>query len=174
MNAVVAGMLSIAWVWYTCSMTTATVLDALGSARYISLTTFRPDGTSVATPVWVARTGDALIVITDPTSGKAKRLRANPRVRVSPCDMRGRLRAGALSVLVFPLVASWLPIQDEAQTSESVAIITRKYGLMGRILTWMNDRRARSSRGGSAGGEAGGHMGLTITFPGTEPDQSIR
>ena len=168
MNAVVAGMLSIAWVWYTCSMTTATVLDALGSARYISLTTFRPDGTSVATPVWVARTGDALIVITDPTSGKAKRLRANPRVLVSPCDMRGRLKAGALSV------PGAVTIQDEAQTSESVAIITRKYGLMGRILTWMNDRRARSSRGGSAGGEAGGHMGLTITFPGTEPDQSIR
>ena len=168
MNAVVAGMLSIAWVWYTCSMTTATVLDALGSARYISLTTFRPDGTSVATPVWVARTGDALIVITDPTSGKAKRLRANPRVLVSPCDMRGRVKAGALSV------PGAVTIQDEAQTSESVAIITRKYGLMGRIVTWMNDRRVRSSRGGSAGGEAGGHMGLTITFPGTEPDQSIR
>ena len=167
MTAVVARMLRIARVWYTCSMTTATVLDALGSARYISLTTFRQDGTAVATPVWVARTGDALIVITDPTSGKAKRLRANSRVLVSPCDMRGRVKAGALSV------PGTVTIQDEAQTSESVAIMTRQYGLMGRILAWMNDRRARRSRGGAAGGEAGGHMGLTITFAGTVPDQAI-
>jgi PPOX class probable F420-dependent enzyme len=69
-------------------MTTNTAIDALGSAKYISVTTFRKDGTPVATPVWLVRDGASLMVITDPTSGKAKRLRNNPAVLVSPCDMR--------------------------------------------------------------------------------------
>ena len=129
-----------------------TALDTLGSAKYISLTTYRKDGTAVATPVWLARSGDALIVITDPDSGKAKRLRNNPAVLVSPCDMRGRVKPDAISS------AGTVGFQDTAQTQLTMAAISGKYGLMGRIITWMNERKARKAGRGDAG-----HVGLTIT-----------
>ena len=35
-------------------------LDDLASGKYLSLTTFRRDGTPVPTPVWLVRDGDAL------------------------------------------------------------------------------------------------------------------
>ena len=134
-------------------MTTTSALDTLGSAKYISLTTFRKDGTAVATPVWLARDGDALIVITDPDSGKAKRLRNNPAVLVSPCDMRGRVKPGAIGV------KGTVTFQDPEQTKLTIATISKRYGWMGRIITRMNERRARK-----AGKPELTHIGLSIAL----------
>lgn len=71
-------------------------LDELGRARYISLTTYRRDGTGVATPVWVVRADDELWVWTRDDSWKVKRLRRDQRVRVVGCDVRGRVAPGAV------------------------------------------------------------------------------
>jgi PPOX class probable F420-dependent enzyme len=60
------------------------------SARYLALGTSRRDGQVVWTPVWFAPAGDELLVLTDAGSGKVKRLRRHPGVRISPCDIRGR------------------------------------------------------------------------------------
>ncbi len=38
----------------------------LGVAKLMSLTTFRKSGEPVSTPVWVARDGDLLVVVTNP------------------------------------------------------------------------------------------------------------
>jgi PPOX class probable F420-dependent enzyme len=65
--------------------------QTLAKSTYLSLTTFRRDGTPVATPVWVAQQGDELVAFTSRSSGKAKRLRNDGRVLLAPCDMRGRL-----------------------------------------------------------------------------------
>jgi PPOX class probable F420-dependent enzyme len=138
-------------------MTTAT-LDALGAAKYISLTTYRKDGTPVATPVWLAPDGDALVVMTDPDSGKVKRLRNNPSVLVSPCDMRGRVKPGAISV------AGVVELQDAAATSRTEQLISKRYGLMGKIFTSMNERRARK-----AGKQVLAHQGLRITLTEAAP-----
>jgi PPOX class probable F420-dependent enzyme len=133
-------------------MTSTSTIDIIGSAKYISLTTYRKDGTPVATPVWLAREGSTVRVVTDPASGKAKRLRNNARVLVSPCDARGRVEPEAISV------AGSVAFQDDADTQATMALITRKYGLMGRIMTRMNERRARKAGGSAA------HVGLTITL----------
>jgi PPOX class probable F420-dependent enzyme len=66
---------------------------ALETARYGRLTTYRRDGRPVATPVWFALDGARLYVWTDAASGKAKRIRANGRAAVAPCDARGRTNA---------------------------------------------------------------------------------
>lgn len=134
-------------------MATPTALDTLAAAKYMSLTTYRKDGTPVAAPVWLARVDDALVVVTDPGSGKVKRLRNNPSVLISPCDMRGRVKEGAISV---PATAAF---QDEAGTAQTLEVISRRYGFMGRIITWMNERRARKAGGGTVT-----HQGLTITL----------
>lgn len=67
----------------------------LRQARYISLTTYRKDGTPVATPVWFATEDDELYVWTRIDSWKVKRLRRDPRVVVAACDVRGRIEDGA-------------------------------------------------------------------------------
>jgi uncharacterized protein len=60
--------------------------------KYISLETFRKNGQGVKTPVWFVRHNDALYVYTEADSGKVKRLRNNPRVRVAICNMRGAVK----------------------------------------------------------------------------------
>ena len=64
-------------------------LERLNSAKYLLVTTFRRDGRAVATPVWKVRDGDALGVWTATGSGKVKRIRNRPEVRLAPCDYRG-------------------------------------------------------------------------------------
>lgn len=71
--------------------------DSFVTARHISLTTFRADGTGVATPVWFAQEDGKLYVWTPSDSWKVKRLRRDPRVVIAVCDARGRVREGALS-----------------------------------------------------------------------------
>ncbi|WP_443077084.1 PPOX class F420-dependent oxidoreductase [Streptomyces sp. SP18CS02] len=68
--------------------------EELRRARYVSLTTFRKDGTAVATPVWFAVDGDELFVWTRADSWKVKRLRRDSRVVVAVCDVRGRVAEG--------------------------------------------------------------------------------
>ena len=68
-------------------------VGALAGEKYISLTTFKKDGTTAATPVWVVSDdGRRLLVLTGPDTWKVKRLRRNPRVVVAASDYRGRMR----------------------------------------------------------------------------------
>jgi len=60
--------------------------------RYMSLATFRRNGTEVATPVWFAAVDGRLYVVSAGDAGKVKRIRNASRVRVAPCDVRGGLR----------------------------------------------------------------------------------
>ena len=73
---------------------------SLADARYVSLATYRRDGREVRTAVWIAPGPEAgaagpLYVYTNRTMGKVKRLRHTPRVRLAPCDVRGRVADGA-------------------------------------------------------------------------------
>jgi uncharacterized protein len=128
-------------------------LETLGRGKYLSLTTFRRDGTAVATPVWLVRDGQSLRVITDAGSGKAKRLRVNPAVLLAPCDMRGNVKGDA--------VAGHALLQSPSDTAVTATMIARRYGLMGRILTWRDDRRARRS-----GSVDPARVGIVITLDG--------
>ena len=68
---------------------------SLAAERYVTLTTYKRDGTPVATPVWIAARPDgALCFTTDPQSWKVKRLQRNPQVTVQACGLRGQVREG--------------------------------------------------------------------------------
>jgi Pyridoxamine 5'-phosphate oxidase len=60
--------------------------------KYLSLTSFRRDGTGVATPVWFVEADGRLLVETDAGSYKVWRIRRDPRVTIAPCSATGRLR----------------------------------------------------------------------------------
>lgn len=73
---------------------------------YLSLTTFRPDGSGVTTPVWCVAAGDRLLMRTDSESHKVKRLRRNPSVVIAPCDFRGGRRGTETEAVANELPAS--------------------------------------------------------------------
>jgi len=118
-----------------------TSIASLAAGKYLSLTTFRRDGTPVATPVWLVRDGDALLVVTQADSGKAKRLRNDARVLLAPCDARGRLTGEQ--------VEGTATLQDAADTARTAQLIEARYGLLGKLLMWRSRRAARKP--GAAG-----------------------
>jgi PPOX class probable F420-dependent enzyme len=69
--------------------------DRLDQARYISLTTFKRDGSAISTPVWITGARGRYAFTTGDTAWKTKRLRRNPAVEVRVCDARGRVQPGA-------------------------------------------------------------------------------
>lgn len=60
--------------------------------RYLSVTSFKRDGTGIATPVWAVSDGERLFAFTDLNSAKVKRIRRNPHVEVASCWVNGKLR----------------------------------------------------------------------------------
>ncbi len=71
-------------------------MGSFDGQKYLSLETFRKNGTGVRTPVWFAAEAGkrTLYVYTLADSGKAKRLRRNNAVRIAPCDARGTVKGG--------------------------------------------------------------------------------
>jgi PPOX class probable F420-dependent enzyme len=101
---------------------------ALSDEKYILLTTFRRDGTPVATPVWaVALEGDQIGFWTSSGSGKAKRLAHTARVTVQPCDARGRVKDGTAAIDATARIVSGS--KYEAIRERVVA----KYGVMTKV-----------------------------------------
>jgi PPOX class probable F420-dependent enzyme len=74
--------------------------------RYLSLTSYKRDGTAVATPVWFIEQDGRLLVQTDLGSGKVKRIRANPVVSAALCNGMGHLRGEQVKGRAEVLVAS--------------------------------------------------------------------
>jgi PPOX class probable F420-dependent enzyme len=64
-------------------------LDRIGRARYVRFTTYRSDGTPVATPTWVVREDDKLYVLTQQQFGKVARVKADERAAIAVSDWRG-------------------------------------------------------------------------------------
>ena len=93
--------------------------SALRAQKYISLTTFRKTGAGVATPVWFGEDDGKLYLMTMGNSGKAKRIRNNPQVRLAPCTVRGKVTGPD-----FAATARLLPKEDFARARKT---ITRKY-----------------------------------------------
>ena len=78
----------------------------LSTEKYVSFTTYRKNGDAVPAPVWVVGYNGKLAFTTDADSGKAKRLRNNPKVTVRPCDARGKVADGAPTVTGTAVLAT--------------------------------------------------------------------
>ncbi|OBH20260.1 PPOX class F420-dependent oxidoreductase [Mycolicibacter terrae] len=98
----------------------------LAQSDYLLLTTFTKDGRPKPTPVWAAADGDRLLVITQESSWKVKRIRNTPRVTLAVCDMRGRPKGEAIEALATVL--------DKSDNGAVYAAIGKRYGLIGRVF----------------------------------------
>ncbi|MGH9537065.1 MAG: PPOX class F420-dependent oxidoreductase [Terriglobales bacterium] len=96
--------------------------------KYISLATTRKNGTTVWTPVWFGEGDDNLYVMTRSDSGKYKRIKNNPRVRVAPCTIRGKIVGPE-----FAAEARILPTEEWPRARKT---IERKYWLTRITFLW--------------------------------------
>ena len=106
-----------------------TVVDEIGRSKYVSLTTFRKDGTGVATPVWHVANGAELIVVSEAAAWKVKRIRNNSHVVVTVCDVRGKVAPGAASA------EGTARLLDEAETEAGRRLLARRY-VLSRLGNW--------------------------------------
>ena len=107
--------------------------------RYVSLATFRRNGTEVATPVWFAGADGKLYVFTAGDSGEVKRLRQSSRARIAPCDARGGLR-GTWQDATARLIT------DPASIERARAAFRTKYGWQIRMLDLFSRLTGRIGR----------------------------
>lgn len=74
----------------------ASHFTALNGENFMSLTTYRKDGSAKATPVWFAEKDGKLYVFTQADSWKVKRLRDNSNVIVAASDARGNVHGESI------------------------------------------------------------------------------
>lgn len=98
--------------------------------RFIALETYRKNGSGVSTPVGFVVDGDTLVVRTQAQSGKVKRIRANPVVRVAPSTGRGELLGNP-----FEAKATLL---DDQESQRVRKLILARYGLIWRAIELSN------------------------------------
>jgi uncharacterized protein len=87
--------------------------------NYLSLTTFKRDGTPVATPVWFVADDERIVVMTSPGTGKVKRIRRDAHVTIATCSARGRVKGP-----VFQGTAALVP---ETENERLVRLFERRY-----------------------------------------------
>ncbi len=103
--------------------------DALAqflNQKYINLETYKKSGQAVHTPVWFVQDNGVIYVRTDKNSGKVKRVRNNPHVRIMPCDIRGRPKG--------EWIDGTIQIANDYESQQANQLLNQKYGLRGKML----------------------------------------
>jgi len=116
---------------------------AFAGHKYLNLETIKKNGQSVKTPVWFAAEPSAsfdsneakLYVYTIGVSGKVKRIRNNPQVRVMPCDMSGKS------------LGEWVPARAQivtgAEADHGMQLLNKKYVPWKQLLDFFARFRRR-------------------------------
>ncbi|MBX5470312.1 MAG: PPOX class F420-dependent oxidoreductase [Thermoleophilaceae bacterium] len=104
---------------------------ALSRRKTMVLTTFRKDGTPVATPVSVAVDGGRIFFRTYAQTWKFKRLRRNPLVEVTPSTFRGKPRG--------PTLAGRARLLDGGDEKAARRALARRHPLLqGSLVPWVH------------------------------------
>jgi uncharacterized protein len=131
-------------------------LEALFPGRYLSVTSFKRDGTGVATPVWFVSDRSRLLALTDLHSAKVRRIRRDPRVLVASCRADGKLRTEPVPARAEVLTAT--PDLERVQK-----LLLERYRLTYRVvmLVYRFGRRLRGERSVADGAA----VAITVEHP---------
>jgi uncharacterized protein len=102
-------------------------LDSRFPGRYLSVTSFKRDGSGVATSVWFVSAGRRLFALTDLHSAKVRRMRRNPRVLVASCRPDRKLRTEPVPARSEVLTAT----PDLERVHE---LLTKRYKISYRLV----------------------------------------
>lgn len=104
--------------------------------EFLSLETFRKNGVGLKSPLWFAQEGDTLYFWTVGNSGKVKRIRNNPQVKIAPCKRFGEI--------IGPWIAAHATVDDSAAAVEHVEVLlVRKLGFIFRVFRLIDNIRDR-------------------------------
>lgn len=113
----------------------------IADEKYLALTTYRKNGESSATAIWISDLGDGTMGFTTQGSSlKVKRLRNDNRVILQPSDSRGRATEGSEAVTGSAVVAS-----GGAEFTRVQAKIKAKYKWQVTMISLINKIAKRSS-----------------------------
>lgn len=110
-------------------------LEPFENQQYLNIETFRRSGAGVKTPVWFTRDGNMLYIWTQADSGKAKRIRINPDVKIAPAKADGTP------------VGEWIPAKAYADESDEALkhvkrLFKKKYGVTFTLFSLMGKMRS--------------------------------
>lgn len=105
----------------------------VAKSDYVLLTTFTKDGTPKPTAVWAVPEGDRLLVLTQASAWKVKRIRNTPRVTVAVCDRRGTPKSEPVEAVAA--------ILDQDALRRTYAGIGKRYGLLGKVFNLFSTMR---------------------------------
>jgi len=107
----------------------ATGLEQYNNQNYLNIETFRKNGEGVKTPVWFVVDGSVIYIRTGANSGKVKRIRNNPQVRIAPSKMDGTL-LGDWGVAISREIV-------DPETGKKVdTLLGKKYGIQKTLFAW--------------------------------------
>ncbi len=101
------------------------ILEDLESQKYISLETYKKNNQPVKTPVWFVIQNDLIFVITREATGKVKRIKNNPKVKLAPCTFGGKPTGEWISGNASKVIG------EEAKTV--IKLRKKKYGFRATI-----------------------------------------
>jgi PPOX class probable F420-dependent enzyme len=101
-------------------------LSPLRNTKTILLTTYKKDGTPVATPVSIAFDGDRAFFRSYDKAWKTRRLRRNPDVQAAPATLRGQPTG--------PAVRARAILLDGEQAHVAARALARRHRILQAIL----------------------------------------
>jgi uncharacterized protein len=102
--------------------------------QFLNIETFRKNGQGVKTPVWFAQNGDIFHIWTETSSGKAKRIRRDGNVRITPSTASGEA--------LGEWVNARATVHDsDIKLTETETLFKKKYGVIFTILSNLNKWR---------------------------------
>ena len=117
------------------------------SVEYVNLVTYKKDGSSVTTPVWIAPYQNSLVVTTSLNAGKVKRVRNNGKATIYVTNQTGSKKLSESIDLKASL------IQDVDLKKQAADLIRKKYGMIAKMIMKGPDENRSIIRLEEKGGE---------------------
>jgi PPOX class probable F420-dependent enzyme len=117
------------------------------SVEYVNLVTYKKDGSSVTTPVWIAPYQNSLVVTTSLNAGKVKRVRNNGKATIYVTNQTGSKKLSESIDLKASL------IQDVELKKQAADLIRKKYGMIAKMIMKGPDENRSIIRLEEKGGE---------------------
>lgn len=103
---------------------------ALDNAKYVSLTSYKKDGSAVSLPIWLDGSGGTYDMMTQDGSYKVGRIRNNPAVQLEVCNMKGVVGDDAVKFEGNAEI-----IDDGVEAAAIEKRVRARYGIMGKVMT---------------------------------------
>ena len=101
--------------------------------KYINLETYRRNGQAVRTTVWFVIDAGTIYIRTDMNSGKIKRIKNNPNIRITPSGARGQLKG--------KWIEGKIKMAGSLELEHANQLLEQKYGIQGKIIRVFNKIR---------------------------------